>query len=131
MPLQPDIVDQIVRIVGEERRVLIKKTDLLSYGYDASFGFFVPDLVCQVKRVEEVSGIVKLANREKIPITPRGNASGLSGGALPIEGGIVIDVSLWNDVLEIHRDDIVNYHFISAQNTHFFAHSFRKPSPLF
>ncbi|MEB3749749.1 FAD-linked oxidase C-terminal domain-containing protein [Geobacillus sp. FSL W8-0032] len=107
MPLQPDIVDQIVRIVGEERRVLIKKTDLLSYGYDASFGFFVPDLVCQVKRVEEVSGIAKLANREKIPITPRGNASGLSGGALPIEGGIVIDVSLWNDVLEIHRDDMI------------------------
>ncbi|KAF0995325.1 FAD-binding oxidoreductase [Geobacillus sp. TFV-3] len=107
MPLQPDIVDQIVRIIGEERRVLIKKTDLLGYGYDASFGFFVPDLVCQVKCVEEVSEIIKLANREKIPITPRGNASGLSGGALPIEGGIVIDVSLWNDVLEIHRDDMI------------------------
>jgi glycolate oxidase len=105
--LTSQTIDKIIRIMGDVERVLTKKTDLLSYAFDASFGFFVPDIVCQVKNVNEVSEIIKLANEEKIPVTPRGHASGLSGGSLPVEGGIVIDVSLWNDILEIHKDDMI------------------------
>ncbi|KYD32751.1 hypothetical protein B4110_3581 [Parageobacillus toebii] len=107
VPLTSQTIEKIIRIMGGGDRVLTRKIDLLSYAYDASFGLFVPDVVCQVKSVEEVSEIVKLANEEKIPVTPRGHASGLSGGALPVEGGIVIDVSLWNDVLEIDKDDMI------------------------
>lgn len=107
MPVTSQTIEKLVRIMGDGERVLTSKTELLSYAYDASFGMFVPDVVCQVKHVEEVSAIVKLANEEKIPVTPRGRASGLSGGSLPVKGGIVIDVSLWNERLEVHPDDMI------------------------
>ncbi|MBY6270547.1 MAG: glycolate oxidase subunit GlcD, partial [Parageobacillus thermoglucosidasius] len=64
MPLTAQTIEKITRIMGGGDRVLTEKTDLLSYAYDASFGHFAPDVVCQVKRVEEVAEIIKLANKE-------------------------------------------------------------------
>src|SRR5690606_24130302 len=47
------------------------------------------------------------ANRERIPVYPRGHATSLSGGPLPVKGGMVIDLSVMNDVLEIDAEDLV------------------------
>jgi glycolate oxidase len=56
---------------------------------------------------EEIAAIMKLANREKIPVTPRGAGSGLSGGAVPIHGGIVLLMDRMNRILEIDRENMM------------------------
>ncbi|WP_249866176.1 FAD-binding oxidoreductase [Paenibacillus konkukensis] len=88
-------------------RVLTDESDRYSYSFDASFGTYLPDVVIQTQSVEELIGLVKLANREGIPIYPRGQATSLSGGPLPVKGGMVLDLSVMNQVLEIHEEDLV------------------------
>jgi len=57
--------------------------------------------------LEQVAAVVKLANRELIPVTPRGAGSGLSGGAIPVHGGIVLSVEKMNQVLDIDYDNMM------------------------
>ncbi|MGG3569411.1 FAD-linked oxidase C-terminal domain-containing protein [Priestia megaterium] len=101
-----DHIKEIERIV-KTGRVLIDESDRFSYSFDGSFGTFLPDVVIQTKSVKELSALVKLANREQIPIYPRGQSTSLSGGPLPVKGGIVLDLSVMNDLLEIHEEDLV------------------------
>lgn len=101
------IYQQLQEAIEDETRILIREEDLYSYSFDASFGTYIPDVVVQVKSTEEVAKVMKLANKEKIPVTPRGHASSLSGGPLPVHGGIVLDVTLWNDTLVIDPDDMI------------------------
>lgn len=88
-------------------RVLTEASDLYSYSFDGSFGTYVPDVVVQARDVQEIAELVKFANREIIPITPRGQSTSLSGGPLPVKGGIVLDMSTMNDLLEIDTEDLV------------------------
>jgi glycolate oxidase len=104
---QPKILDKLVKIVSDSRRVLTDEADLYSYSFDASFGTFLPDVVVQVRKTVEVAEILKLANEFKIPVTPRGQSTSLSGGPLPVKGGIVLDLSKWDDKLLIDPDDMI------------------------
>ncbi|AXN40898.1 FAD-binding oxidoreductase [Peribacillus butanolivorans] len=88
-------------------KVYTDESDRFSYSFDASFGTYLPDLVIQTKSTEELVSLVKFANREKIPLYPRGQSTSLSGGPLPVKGGIVLDLSVMNDILEIHGEDLV------------------------
>jgi glycolate oxidase len=101
-----DHIAELKEIV-QTGRVLIDESDRYSYSFDASFGTYLPDAVVQTKSVEELAKIVKLANREAIPIYPRGQSTSLSGGPLPIQGGVVLDLSVMDDVLEIYEEDLV------------------------
>jgi len=96
-----------IRHIVKTGRVLTSESDRFSYSYDASFGTYLPDVVIQTKDVQELAALVKLANRERIPVYPRGHATSLSGGPLPVKGGMVIDLSVMNDVLEIDAEDLV------------------------
>jgi glycolate oxidase len=99
-------IEQIKQIV-KQGNVLTTEADRASYSFDASFGTYLPDVVIQTKSVEELAALVKLANREKIPVYPRGQATSLSGGPLPVRGGMVFDLSVMNDVLTIEEEDLV------------------------
>ncbi|MFC9599553.1 FAD-binding oxidoreductase [Peribacillus butanolivorans] len=88
-------------------KVYTDESDRFSYSFDASFGTYLPDLVIQTKSTEELVSLVKFANRERIPLYPRGQSTSLSGGPLPVKGGIVLDLSVMNDILEIHEEDLV------------------------
>ncbi|MFB6804522.1 FAD-binding oxidoreductase [Peribacillus butanolivorans] len=88
-------------------KVYTDESDRFSYSFDASFGTYLPDIVIQTKSTEELVSLVKFANREKIPLYPRGQSTSLSGGPLPVKGGIVLDLSVMNDILEIHEEDLV------------------------
>ena len=88
-------------------RLLMDVSDLVSYGFDASFGQYMPDYVVQVLSTEDVQNVVKLADEHIIPIYARGASTSLSGGALPVKGGIVVDFSQWNDEFEIYPDDLI------------------------
>lgn len=102
-----EYVNELNNIVQDKKRVLTETVDLYSYSYDASFGSYMPDVVVLPKSTEEVSKIMKLANVYKIPVYPRGHGTCLSGGPLPVKGGIVLDLSKWDQKLIIDIEDMV------------------------
>lgn len=62
---------------------------------------FMPEVVVYPKSPEEVSAVVKLCQANKIPLTPRGAGTGLSGGALPVFGGVVMNMRRFNRIIDI------------------------------
>ncbi len=88
-------------IVPGERLVLTEPEDLISYAYDGTWFEHRPLVVVSPETTEQVAGIHRLATAERIPITPRGMGSGLSGGSVPLEAGIVINLMRMNRILEI------------------------------
>lgn len=100
------ILNKLKEIVGSAR-MFTKKADLYSYSYDASFGEYLPEVVLQPQNQEDISKIIKLANKHMIPIYPRGSATSLSGGSLPINGGIVLDMSQYPKLLTIDKENMI------------------------
>lgn len=91
----------------DSKCVLTQPEDLHSYSYDASFGMYLPQAVVQAKSTDDVSTVLKLANEYAVPVYPRGQGTSLSGGPLPVKGGIVLDLSQWRNKLDIFPDDLV------------------------
>lgn len=94
----------LINIVGEENYTE-KLIDMVSYSYDASEHFHRPSCGVWPETAEQVSNIMKLADREGIPVIPRGSGTGLSGMAIPARGGIVLDLSHMNKILQISIED--------------------------
>jgi glycolate oxidase len=88
------------RILGP-RGFLHSPHDLSLYEYDGSVDKHRPDLVCFPRSTEDVVELVKLAGRHGLPIVGRGAGTGLSGGAIPLSGGMMISFSRMNRILEI------------------------------
>jgi glycolate oxidase len=99
-------VDEISRIVGREN-TLTAPEELYCYGYDASKLIALPDLVVFPGSVEEVAGLIKLANRRRFPVFPRGAGSGIVGAAIPWNGGMVMALTRLNRILEIDPDNLL------------------------
>lgn len=97
------IVEELGQIVGP-RFVISDGDKLEAYSHDetsaAEYGR-MPGAAVLPSSAAEVAAVVRLANRERIPVTPRGAGSGLSGGAIPLEGGIAISVERMNKVVEL------------------------------
>jgi glycolate oxidase len=102
--MEEKIVKALIDIVGEEN-FTDRLIDTVSYSYDASEHHHRPDCGVWVETAEQVSEIMKLANREKIPVIPRGGATGLTGMAVPKRGGIVLDLNHMNRILSIRIED--------------------------
>ena len=104
--LTPEIIEELRSIVGKGN-VIVDKEKLEAYSRDeTNVQPCCPDAVVLPGSTEETAGVVKLANRELIPITPRGAGSGLSGGAIPEYGGIVISLERMNHLIEIDRENM-------------------------
>jgi glycolate oxidase len=101
--LDRSIVQEIQDIVGKDR-CLTAPEDLMVYSHDV-FAEKKPEVVVLPTSAEEVSKVLKIANREKIPVTPRGSATGLSGMCVPAQGGIAMAMSKMNRILEVSRED--------------------------
>jgi len=97
-------VDKLNDIVGKDN-VRDDPADLYIYGSDASVHEAAAWAVVRPETVEQVQDIMRYANSEKIPVVPRGAGSGMSGHAVPIDGGIVIDLKLMDRILEIRPED--------------------------
>lgn len=94
----------LIEIVGEQR-FTDNLIDLVSYSYDASEHSHRPSCAVWVESPEQISEILKLANRERVPVIPRGSGTGLSGMAVPARGGIVLDLTRMNKILKISIED--------------------------
>lgn len=105
--LTDEMVEQFQKAINSPTRMLKEKADLVSYSYDGSFGTYLPELVIQPMSTQEVVSIVKVANQYRVPLYPRGRGTSLSGGPLPVHGGVVLDFSQWNQKLEIDSDDTI------------------------
>src|ERR1700676_3686755 len=87
------------------RGYLSRPEDLTLYEYDGSVDKARPDLVVFPRSTEEVAAIVRLSKEHNLPIVGRGAGTGLSGGAIPRAGGIVISFARMNRVLEVDLDN--------------------------
>ena len=81
--------------------------DLICHSYDATKQTALPAAVVMPATVQEVSGVLAYANEQGIPVYPMGAASGLTGGAVPVRGGIVLDMTRMNRIIEIDQDNLV------------------------
>ena len=91
---------ELAKIVGREN-VLSSQRDLLAYSYDATQRQEIPDVVVLPHNTAEISKIMKLASRSGTPVIPRGAGTGISGGTVPIKGGIVLELSRMNRIMAI------------------------------
>ncbi|MBO2518243.1 MULTISPECIES: FAD-binding oxidoreductase [Limnochorda] len=104
--LDPRVVDELRAIVGPAW-VLDSEADRAAYAYDGAPGYrSLPDAVVFPGATEQVQAVVRLAAREGIPLLPRGQATNLSGGTVPVEGGIVLVMTRMNRILELDRENL-------------------------
>lgn len=103
----PRIVDALRAIVGE-RNVRTDEEALEKYAHDETVGLWAqPEVVVFVHSAQEVAETFRLAVGERIPVTPRGAGYGLSGGAVPVFGGIVLSTEKMNRILEIDKQNLM------------------------
>ena len=94
------------KIVGE-RFVFVDEDVLQTYAHDETEDLrFLPDVVLKPGTAEEVSEIMKICNQYKIPVTPRGGGTGLSGGALPHLGGVLLSTDRLNRIINIDERNL-------------------------
>lgn len=98
--MAPKLAKELRKIVGKDA-VLDRPEDLMLYEYDGGVDRGSPDVVCFPQTTEQVLQIMKLATKLGVAIVPRGAGTGLSGGSIAREGGIVIGFSRMNKILEI------------------------------
>ena len=99
-----NLIRDLRRIVGE-RYVLIAKEDVVVYEQDGSIFQVMPEIVTLPANVDEVAAVVRAAQRAGVPIIPRGSGTGLAGGAVPAEGGIVLSLARLNRILKIDLEN--------------------------
>jgi glycolate oxidase len=98
-----DVVAALRRIVGPGD-VLIGPEAMEPYTHDEVIGLRAePEVVVRVASAAQVSAVFNLAQRARVPVTPRGAGYGLSGGAVPAHGGVVLSTERMNRILEIDR----------------------------
>jgi glycolate oxidase len=93
-------IRELQAIVGDAH-VIYRPEDLLVYEYDGTIDRGHPSVVVLPDGAGEVSAVVRLARREGLPVVPRGAGTGLSGGALATEGGVVVVTSRMRRILEV------------------------------
>jgi FAD/FMN-containing dehydrogenase len=116
-------LDEVKSIVGAQN-VKTTYSERAYYFQDHSSDFidlehgFPPDVVVLPTSEEQVSKLVKLAAREKIPITPRGAGTGFVGGAVALKGGVMVDLTAMNKIVNV---DDRNYHVTAEAGTNILA----------
>ena len=98
------LIGELRAIVGQPY-VLIDRADVIVYEQDGSIFQVMPEIVVLPANVEEVSAVVKAAQRAKVPIVPRGSGTGLAGGAVPAEGGIILSLTRFDRILKIDLEN--------------------------
>jgi len=104
--VESKVIDEIRSIVGKEN-VMDSMEERQCYSYDARTDGIVPDLIVFPSSAVEVSGILKLANRHGFPVIPRGQGTGLTGGAIPVVEGVVLVFTRMDRILELDTENLI------------------------
>jgi glycolate oxidase len=98
--------NELLSIVGEDN-ISSAKEDLEKYGQDETEDFvFLANVIVKPSNVEQISKIAKVCNKHKIALTTRGAGTGLSGGALPVKGGVLLSMEKFNQILKIDEQNL-------------------------
>jgi len=102
------IITRLMQMVGKSN-VLTKDEEKESYSHDETLNLrrYMPEIVLKPNNRNQVRDILILANKERIPITPRGGGTGLSGGAVPLYGGILLSLERMNKILELDKENMM------------------------
>lgn len=103
--LQPEILRYFQREFGRDK-FTTDREDLICYAYDAMNMSYLPDAVIFPERTEDVIKVMKIANDNRIPVVPRGAGSGLTGGSIPVNGGIVISFESMKRIKKIDAENL-------------------------
>jgi glycolate oxidase len=104
--LTTEHLETFKKIVGEAY-VLADEENLLHYGHDETEQLsYPPEAVLRPRTTEEIAAILKICNQDRIPVTPRGAGTGLSGGALPHLGGVLLSTDRMNSILQIDERNL-------------------------
>ncbi len=104
--INAEILESFTRIAGSEN-VLTQTADLEKYSHDETEDLhYFPEVVVKPDSPEQISALLKLCNEHCIPVTPRGAGTGLSGGALPVHGGLVISMERFHHILTIDEQNL-------------------------
>lgn len=103
--LSPDAKKEIEDVVGG-KNCSDDDAILYVYGFDVSDVKGKPDLVVRPATTEEISRVCVICSRDQIPIIPRGGGTGAAGGVVPTTGGIVLDLTRMNNILEMDLDNL-------------------------
>ena len=104
--LSPEVIGQLQRVVGPAN-VLTQREDLIPYSFDGTAALRkMPAAVVFVQSAAEVCQILQQANAAGFPVVTRGSGTGLSGGSLPVEKGIVLCTVKMNKILELDRANL-------------------------
>ncbi len=125
------VLDELRTVVGD-RGLIYDPAQLRTYECDGLTNFrVVPSAVVLPTSTEQVQGVLRICHRERIPFVARGAGTGLSGGALPVEGGIVVSLARLNRILEVDlpnqravvQPGVINAHVTQAvaQAGYFYA----------
>jgi glycolate oxidase len=104
--LKPSVLKELKSIAGPAN-VSTSPEMLVAYSYDATQRESLPWAVVRPAASREIADIVKLANRERFPVVPRGAGSGMSGGSVPVQGGVVLSLERMNHILEIDDENFI------------------------
>jgi len=105
--ITPDLIKKLTSIVSPEN-IITPEGDIEPYSHDETEDLrFQPEVAVKPTSTAQVSEILKLCFEKNIPVTPRGGGTGLSGGALPIYGGLVLSLEKMNKILEIDTANLM------------------------
>lgn len=104
--MKREILDRLNTILGHAH-YLTAPEDLACYSYDGGGGTCLPQVVAFPETTEQVAAILNLANTHHFPVVPRGAGSGMTGGALPVQGGLVLCFNRMNKILEIDSENLI------------------------
>jgi len=104
--MKQQYISYLKEIVGDDK-VYTDLEDKICFGYDSTRLEYMPDVIVKVSNSEQISQILKFANENKIPVTPRGAATGLSGGCLSVNGGILLVTVEMNKIFDVNPVDLV------------------------
>jgi glycolate oxidase len=100
------VIDDIIALIGNDF-VFTDKSNIQKYSRDETEDLsFLPDVVVKPINTQQISVLLKYCNENKIAVTPRGGGTGLSGGALPIYGGMVLCLEKLNNIIEIDERNL-------------------------
>ena len=105
-PITPDIVACLREAIGEEA-VVTDPDKLEPFGKDATELFHLPELVVEAVTTEQIQQLLRLANVYHFPVTPRGLGTGLTGGAVPLLGGVLLSLAKMNRILAIDPENLI------------------------
>ncbi|MBW2674384.1 MAG: FAD-binding protein [Deltaproteobacteria bacterium] len=105
-PINSQIIREIKEAVGPDA-VIQDPEKLTEFGTDATDEKHTPDLVVEATSAQQIQELLRLANRHRFPVTPRGLGTGLAGGSVPLFGGVLLSLAKMNRILAIEQDNLI------------------------